>query len=512
MPATRRSIRDRRPEHRSLPPVIFMAAADSGALGRIGELRKARGRKGHSRKTLWLVTLVALARGWSWRAAARELTRDGESRELCGVRGEPPSRDTIRRFADLAGAEQELAYWMDAARAHGVLLSHLPEEFVALSRTWTAAGLRDLLGKLDRRGKPGRTGWPAEVKLRMLVAQAGLGYGMYTDFLAEVDRNPVLAAWCGLPPGRRPSLPTYARFVRRVAAKSSLIVDASAGRLAELSRWLPELGGHAAADRTFIDTWANVRRGQADKDARKGFATKNRGRGKTEFDLGYAANLLACGMTGLPLYMVFTPANERETNLLPSLVSGALERAPWMRPAFISGDAGYDSRANSEFACSVGAAPAIPVRKMPKSEYVAGPGGERLLPDGTPLCGCGAEMASVGHAKAAGPEPGMQLWDCPAACGAERLELDWTIDPRRTPPRPRCSDEYREACRRHQAVERLHSILKSTSRFLSGHCVRGKANIRFRVTFSILMMLARALAACRDGRPGDIRKVKRRIT
>ena len=62
------------------------------------------------------------------------------------------------------------------------------------------------------------------------------------------------------------------------------------------------------------------------------------------------------------------------------------------------------------------------------------------------------------------------------------------------------------------AVERYNYLLKGVGRFVSGHRERGLANVNLRLQFAVLLMQARALAALRDGRPRDIRRVVPPVT
>ena len=133
--------------------------------------------------------------------------------------------------------------------------------------------------------------------------------------------------------------------------------------------------------------------------------------------------------------------------------------------------------------------------------------------DGTPVCpDCGELMEFLGHSREAERDLRRQVWRCTNECGAQLVDFQWRKDPRRTPYFPRVSDEYWEARRRHQGVERCFSLLKNNGGFLSDHRVRGRENVDLRLQFGILTMQARTLAACRDGRPEDIRRVKRAVT
>ena len=502
------------------PPVLDEAARDPEALARVRLLASPGGRKGWPRELLWRAHLEFLLSGAGVRSFERRLRRSRALRASLGCGDAAPSRDTLRRFGKRAAADPVLRRWSEAVRACRPRADGADDD-AALDRVWAALDLRELLEELERAGKPGRTGWPAEPKLRALVAMAHLGIPTLAELLRTLRRSPALALWCGFAPGgrrARPSRWALARFADRISRRLDLTTAASVRLGAELVRWLPEFGKHVAVDRTFVRAWSNSRKTErSDGDARFGFSTKNRGRGNAELDIGYGVHLAACAETDIPLSALLTPANERETKLFRILVASTFSLLRVERPEVVTADKGYDSRDNAAFVASFGASPVIAIRRRRRGpdggEVVDGPGGVRMRYDGTPLCRCGVPMAFAGHTGAFAGRTGggdirlrRQIWRCSAECGAGPITIEWALDPRRTPYQPRCSAEYRAAERRHQAVERCHHLLKDVGGFLSEHRVRGMWKVGFRLHFGILLMQARALAACRDGRPQDIRK------
>ena len=446
----------------------------------------------------------------------RALSHSARLREFCGFSEcRTPSHETLRRFACDAAAEPVLARWTSAVRAHGPGLRSRTPIVSELERAWAALDPRELLAELDRHGKPGRTGYRAEPMVRAVMLGAYTGEGCWADVTRELQDNPPKASWCGFAPGEIPSCSTLRRWAVKVSRSLDLLAPASRRMLDDLAEDLCGFSDGITVDRTFLRAYCNGRKPEprSDPDARFGFATKNRGKGTQEVDIGYGLHVAASSTTGIPVNGLTTAANVRETNLLPTLLKQALVLLPGPGPLTVSADAGYDSLENAEFVTSLYASPVIGIRRMNGAEFVYGPGGDRMRYDGTPVCpACDTLMEFLGHSGEAERDRRCQVWRCGDECGARLLDIQWRKDPRRTPYHPRQSEEYQSARRQHQAIERCFFLLKGTGNFLSDHRVRGREKVDLRLQFGILTMQARALAACRDGRPKDIRRVKRPVT
>ena len=333
------------------------------------------------------------------------------------------------------------------------------------------------------------------------------GIGSVSDLKRKFEENAAYAAWCGFE-GRLPSRSTLSRFRTRLALLRKLMMPARRRMLLELMGWELSFGEELAIDCTFVPAWSNGRRKpHSDPDARFGHSTKNRGRMKTELDLGYKMHMVVCALIGVPLSVITTPADVPEAKMLRPQLELTRAMAPALRLRSISADKGYDSRANTEAVIAAGADPVMDIRNLPGGKPATGAGGILMNREGTPFCpDCAEPMVFAGHAGSGPREQQSQVWDCPVACGGAPVRVRWAGDPRRTPYWPRAAARTRKRKAAHQAVERSNSTLKTVGSFITGHRARGIDRISFLGEFATLMMQARALAAYRDGRPDDLRK------
>ena len=508
-----------------LPPVAERAMSAPDVLRRValfGLRNNGPGRPVRSRTGVWRALVAGDAAGMSCRSLARALRRSHALRELTGIgpSERPYSRDTLRRCRAEFMSDGVLAGWLSAVHAHcrpRGLPSHAELDLI-----WEASGLRALAVSLDRHGLPGRNGHAPGPLVRAYVAQACLGMGATAELHRRLTGDPGLAAWCGFEPGRTPSYSTLRRSEERILRRIGLIVDAQRGALAELLVLLPGFARQIAIDRTFLPAWSRHRKTHgdgSDPDADVGFRRRN-DRGGTELALGYGLHAAVDAVTGVPLCTFAVAASVHESPTLPALLRCARSILPEARTEAVSADAGYFSRRNAESAVAGGAVPVIAAKRNRGGEFTTAPcricrsgrsscgaSHQRMRYDGTPICRCGEPMEFAAHTREADWLRRSQVWRCPACCGAPAVAVEWALDPMLTPYWPRSSREYREAYRRHQAVERFNYLLKGAGRFVSGHRLRGLGKVGLRVQFAVLIMQARAVASLRDGRPRDIRRV-----
>ena len=136
-----------------------------------------------------------------------------------------------------------------------------------------------------------------------------------------------------------------------------------------------------------------------------------------EFGFGYRMRLVSDATHGVPLAFTITPANGSETTELPVVLRKTLAAYPWIEPASLLADRGYDSQANHRFLAEQDITPVIHIRKPTAADglrdgiYTA---------EGKPTCLGGREMEYV----RTDPETGHHLFRCPA--GGCRLKTQGT--------------------------------------------------------------------------------------
>ena len=65
-------------------------------------------------------------------------------------------------------------------------------------------------------------------------------------------------------------------------------------------------------------------------------------------------HLVSDATHGVPLAFTITPANSSETTELPVVLRKTLAAYPWIEPAYLLADRGYDSQANHRFLAEQG--------------------------------------------------------------------------------------------------------------------------------------------------------------
>ena len=136
--------------------------------------------------------------------------------------------------------------------------------------------------------------------------------------------------------------------------------------------------------------------------------------------------------------------------------------------------------------------------------------------DGTPRCLGGQDMTFLGFTK-----DGKQRFVCPSGgcelrkrtgvryCDTE-FDLEPSDDPRRFPPIPRQSKEWRNLYSRRQSVERCFSRLKQ-HRALDSHCRRGLRKVALHAMMTLVTMQAAAVVMAEAGEFERVREIARRV-
>ena len=269
---------------------------------------------------------------------------------------------------------------------------------------------------------------------------------------------------------------------------------------------MPPLGAVLAVDSTLIETYSNPnRKVVSDPDARWGVKHSAKAKeGGEEWGFGYKMHLISDATHGIPLAFTITPANQNDSTELPAALRRTLAAYPWLEPAVMLADRGYDSLANHQFLNGLDIIPVIHIRKPTASDglydgiYTA---------EGKPTCMGGGPMDYV----RTDPETGAHLFRCPAGgcplksrgtkatthCDTEFWEPS-DANLRVLGPLPRFLPAWKRLYNLRMSIERIFRSLKH-SRGLEGHCVRGMRKITLHATLSVLTYQATVLARLRAG-------------
>ena len=174
------------------------------------------------------------------------------------------------------------------------------------------------------------------------------------------------------------------RFVTRLADHQDVVVQVLVAATNDIRELIPKvmdgedtagnkappLGQFVAVDSTLFESFSNPNRlPVSDPDATWGL--KHSARAKEngeEFGFGYKMHLVSDCFYGVPLDFIVTPANEGDSPILRSLMDKARETHPWLKPAFLMADRGYDSKKNHQHLAKDGTIPIIHMRRPANSE------------------------------------------------------------------------------------------------------------------------------------------------
>ncbi len=386
-----------------------------------------------------------------------------------------------------------------------------------------------LIIALEREHWTGRKGYAVRGMWSALIA--GLLY--QCNSLAEVirllERDKDTRMTCGFSKANLPSEDALGRFLKKLVRYEDLLEKCFADLVKELRQLLPGFGAKLAVDSTDIKAYSNGHRNSpSDPDARWGAkgaghhagpaseSKTNRDKGENKgkrrdlyYWFGYKLHMVVDACYELPVSFTLTPANESDTKQMETILKKAGADQVETRPQVVIADKGYDSESNNKFIFGeCNAAPIIPIREREDAQ----------LPDicnakGTPLCGCGLEMAYWGR------DGNYLKYRCPHAVGKEEcrsrfrctdspygyvLKLPIGEDPRRHPPVPRETKKWARLYRLRTAIERVNSRVKELLG-LGKITVRGIGKVTVRAMLSLLVMLAAAVGMAQRHRFEELR-------
>jgi hypothetical protein len=277
---------------------------------------------------------------------------------------------------------------------------------------------------------------------------------------------------------------------------------------------LPPLGAVLAVDSTLVESYSNPnRKTVSDPDARWGLKHSAKSKdGKQEWGFGYKMHLISDATHGVPLAFTITPANENDSPELPAALRKTLAAYPWMQPAALLADRGYDSLANHQFLAGLDIIPVIHIRKPTAQDGLYD---GVYTEEGKPACVGGEPMEYL----RSNPETGAHLFRCPSGgcplktegtkavrhCDTEVWE-ELEANLRVLGPLPRFTGAWKRLYRQRMSIERIYRSLKH-SRGLEGHCVRGLRKITLHAALSALTYQATVLARIRTGDCANMRRM-----
>ena len=227
---------------------------------------------------------------------------------------------------------------------------------------------------------------------------------------------------------------------------------------------------------------------------------------------GYKLHLVADAKYELPIAAIVATASGHDVTHFRSVLQKAQALHPWLRPAYVTADAGYDAGHAYEYVVrEMKAVAVIKNRKMRR-----GHADDIADEDGTPRCLGGKAMTFLGYT-----DDGKLRYRClTGGCqlkgrqGVLYCDTTVEIDPQENLRRfsliPRRSKEWRALYSRRQSVERCFSRLKQ-HRALDSHCRRGLRKVRLHALMGLVTMQAAAVVRAERGEVGRVREVSRRV-
>jgi transposase len=391
--------------------------------------------------------------------------------------------------------------------------------------------LEPLMVKLNGQRSGRRNEYPVRTLLYSLIAGYVYQIEKKNELIRELRRNGSLRNLVGVASmARVPHAWQYSRLMRTLAQPENLkmLDEAFAGCVREIGRRVKQFGRHLGIDGTSVESWSSGNRdkktGQAsDPEAAWGIREKRRkGKdGKVEKVIkkwfGYLVMLVVDVDCELPVAYEVCPANESEMRKLPKMFSNIKESHPDFPIEAVIADAGFDSRGNCAYV--MGELDALPIIKMRLEEGADAESRTslcRCTELGVPICDEGSKMRYWGR------DGDYLKWRCPAvvegrACGCTLdncttsrygmvLKVRIDEDPRRFPGLSRDSIKWKRLYRQRSACERVNSRLKEQL-LLDRQHVRGKGKVTVNVVFSLLVMLASAIAMAERDKLEDIRRI-----
>ena len=235
-----------------------------------------------------------------------------------------------------------------------------------------------VLNVLDSYHLVGRRGYHPRAMLRAYLSKFILKIRYNNQLLERLRGSERLRTLCGFD-DTVPSESVLSRFISRLAQHQDLLEQALVNVVNELKdavptirhrkgrqpQPLPPLGSILAIDSTGFWAFGNPHRAwKTEPDAAWG--VKHSAKAKedgTDWVFGYKMHLVSDAVHGVPLAFTITPANESDTIQLPIVIKKVLDTYPWMKPACLLADRGYDSETNHKFLYDLGITPVIHIRK-----------------------------------------------------------------------------------------------------------------------------------------------------
>ena len=209
-----------------------------------------------------------------------------------------------------------------------------------------------------------------------------------------------------------------------------------------------------------------------------------------------------------------TTASPHDSTEFQPLLRKARELHAWLRPLYVTADAGYDGKRAYEFVVrEMQSVPIIKLRRTKRTEYESPDIADE---DGTPRCLGGQEMTFLGYT-----DDGKLSYRCPTGgCqlkdrqGILYCDTEAVIDPQENLRRfsliPRATKEWRHFYATRQSVERCFSRLKQ-HRALDSHCRRGLRKVTLHALMALITMQAAAVVRAEAGTIERVREVSRRV-
>ena len=371
-----------------------------------------------------------------------------------------------------------------------------------------------LLDHLERHRWNGRPGYPAKVMWRAYCASFLLNLPSTNALIRRLHWDSDLRALCGFVvlPGRR----TFNRFVQRLSRHSDLVEAAMARVTDKLKEYLPDLGDVVAIDSTAVKTHSNHdRKPASDRQARWGIKTSTQAKSGKEYFFGFKVHAVADATYGVPLAFQVTPANRRDSLMLPPVMERAERHYRWWRPRVALADKAYDGKPTHEWLDARGIVAIIPIKRLPKGELHGG----IYTQTGTPVCLGNVPMEyaetdpATGHRLYICREGGCHLKGSGSGaviyCDSEVWE-DPSTNLRLFGRVRRDSPEWDAYYSKRKAVERCFKSMKQ-SRRLERHYVRGLRHVRLHAAMACLTFQATALAHVQAGRVKQMAWMVRRV-
>ena len=235
-----------------------------------------------------------------------------------------------------------------------------------------------LLDHLATYRRTGRQGFSPRAMWRAYVSKFVLKIRFNLELLERLRGSRRFREICGFQDAI-PSESTFSRFTTRLADHQDLVEECFRSVTGEIrgllptvkrrpgrqDQPLPPLGAVLAVDSTLFETYSNPNRPVVtDPDARWGLKHSSKAKeGKKEWGFGYKMHLVSDATHGIPLDYTLTPANAGDTTELPPVMRKTLGTYPWLQPACLLADRGYDSLTNHQFLVDRGIIPVIHIRK-----------------------------------------------------------------------------------------------------------------------------------------------------